>query len=76
MFQLIDEAIAMAERVICNAPLSVRGTKELAYKSYGLSIEEAFRISDDVSARIRVTEDAKEGPRAFAEKRPPVWKGR
>ena len=74
--QLMDEAVAMAERVICNAPLSVRGTKELAYKSYGLSIEEAFRISDDVSARIRVTEDAKEGPRAFAEKRPPVWKGR
>ena len=74
--QLLDEAVAMAERICCNAPLSVRGTKEIALKTYGLSIEDAFKVSKQISARVGATEDAKEGPRAFAEKRPPVWKGR
>ena len=74
--QLLDEAVALAERICCNAPLSVRGTKEIAIKTYGLSIEDAFVISKEISGRIGKTEDAKEGPRAFAEKRPPVWKGR
>ena len=74
--QLLDEAVAMAERICCNAPLSVRGTKEIAIKTYGLSIEDAFVISKEISGRIGKTEDAKEGPRAFAEKRPPVWKGK
>ncbi len=74
--RLLDEALAMAERITVNAPLSVRGTKEIACKTYGLSIEDAFVVSKGISARIGATEDAREGPRAFAEKRPPVWKGR
>ena len=74
--RLLDEAIAMAERITVNAPLSVQGTKEIACKTYGLSIEDAFKVSKQISARIGATEDAREGPRAFAEKRAPVWKGR
>ena len=74
--QLLEEAVAMAERIICNAPLAVIATKELAYKSAGLSLEEAFRLNGEITARISATEDAREGPRAFAEKRAPVWKGR
>ncbi len=73
---LLDEAIDLAKRITCNAPLAVKATKEVACRTYGLSIEEAFRVSKPISAYIGTTEDAKEGPRAFAEKRPPVWKGR
>ncbi len=74
--QLMDEAIAMAERIICNAPLSVQATKQLAYQSYGIPLDEAFQLSNEISLRIFATEDAKEGPLAFAQKRAPVWKGR
>lgn len=73
---LMDEAIAMAERIVCNAPLSVRGAKELAYRSYGLPIAKAFEISNEIAIRVGSSEDALEGPRAFAEKRVPQWKGR
>jgi len=41
-----------------------------------LSLEEGLRLEADLSAMVATTEDSKEGPRAFAEKRAPVWKGR
>lgn len=74
--QLIDEAVKMAERIVCNAPLSVRGAKELAYKSYDMTLEDAFKLNIEIGTRVGLSEDAQEGPRAFAEKRAPQWKGR
>lgn len=74
--ELIDAALAMAARITCNAPIAVKGTKELAYKSYSMDVEEAFALSGRIRDRIYKSEDSKEGPRAFAEKRVPVWKNR
>lgn len=74
--ELIDAAIALAEKVIANAPLAVKGTKELAYKSVDMDIAEAFELSNKIRDRIRLSEDSKEGSLAFREKRKPVWKNR
>jgi enoyl-CoA hydratase/carnithine racemase len=56
--------------------LSVLFIKEAIKKGVELSLDEGFRLESDLSALIGTTEDSKEGPRAFAEKRAPVWKGR
>ena len=45
-------------------------------KGVELSLEEGLRLEADLSAMVATTEDSKEGPKAFAEKRAPVWKGR
>ena len=74
--ELMDAALALAQRIAANAPLSVRFTKELLYKSMDMTLEEAFAYSHEAGQAVLASEDAKEGPRAFAEKREPVWKGR
>lgn len=74
--KLLETAISLAERVIVNAPIAIKGTKELAYKSWNMSIPDAFDLSGKIRDRIYKSEDSKEGPRAFAEKRAPVWKNR
>jgi enoyl-CoA hydratase len=42
----------------------------------GLELEEAYKLEQQISSTVFQTEDAKEGPKAFAEKRPPVWQGK
>lgn len=74
--QLMDAAINLAKRIAVNAPLSVKFTKELLYKSMDMTLEEAFAYSAEHGKAVLKSEDAKEGPLAFAEKRDPVWKGR
>jgi crotonobetainyl-CoA hydratase len=76
---LMPTAIALAEKIAANAPLSVQASKRVA-----LGINEGRIEGDDAgwSANTRErkllmsSEDAREGPRAFAEKRKPVWKAR
>jgi enoyl-CoA hydratase len=71
---LMDEALALAAQIAENAPLAVKAAKEIAVR--GMQLEVPFELEYYISDRVLRTEDAKEGPRAFAEKRKPVYKGR
>src|SRR5688500_8673633 len=66
----------LANRILRGAPTSVTFIKEAIRKGVELPLEEGLRLEADLSALIGSTEDAKEGPRAFAEKRPAIWKGK
>ena len=74
--ELLSAAADLAHRISRNAPLAVEAVKELALRSLDLPWEPVSRLSDLYRALIGTTEDAKEGPRAFVEKRDPVYKGR
>lgn len=74
--QLMDTAYGYAERIAANAPLAVFATKQSAVEGLALDLESAYDNETRHSDRIFETEDAKEGPRAFAEKRPPRWQAR
>ncbi|OBH13621.1 carnitinyl-CoA dehydratase [Mycobacterium sp. E1715] len=74
--RLMDTAYDYAERIAANAPLAVYATKQSAVEGLALDLESAYDNETRHSDRIFETQDAKEGPRAFAEKRPPRWQGR
>jgi crotonobetainyl-CoA hydratase len=75
----LDAALELAAQITGNAPLSVRASKRIAYgvEDGAIPGEAAgwARTGREFSALLK-SEDAKEGPRAFAEKRAPVWKAR
>lgn len=76
---LLPTALELAGEIVANAPLSVRSSKRIAYgvPSGGQPDEEAFwELNTREYAAVRASDDAKEGPRAFAEKRAPAWTGR
>jgi enoyl-CoA hydratase/carnithine racemase len=73
---VLKTAEDLAGRILKGAPMSVSFIKEAIKKGVELPLEEGLRLEADLSALIGITEDAKEGPRAFAEKRAPVWKGK
>jgi enoyl-CoA hydratase/carnithine racemase len=74
--RLMDEAKALARQITENAPLSVRYFKELAYRGLDMSDPALAALTRHVYDQLLRSEDSKEGPRAFAEKRKPQWKGR
>jgi E-phenylitaconyl-CoA hydratase len=74
--QVMPVALDYARRLCENAPLAVRAIKELAVRSQGLPLHDGLRLEQAIQRVLQSTEDAKEGPRAFAEKRRPQWKGR
>lgn len=69
-------ALELAEKIAANGPLAVAATKQVIVDSADWSSEEAFAKQMEIAAPAFASEDAKEGPRAFAEKREPVWQGR
>jgi len=73
---VLKAAEDLAARILRGAPMSVLFIKEAIKKGVELSLDEGYRLESDLSAMIATTEDSKEGPRAFAEKRVPVWKGK
>jgi E-phenylitaconyl-CoA hydratase len=73
---LMSEAGSLAERICQNGPMAVGAVKELAYRGIDMNLSEGLRLETEMSGWIALTEDAKEGSRAFVEKRKPVWKGR
>ena len=73
--ELMDAAFEMAQTIAENGPMSVRAHKEILYRGYLLSRDEGNAVAGHILSRLMQSEDAKEGPRAFVEKRKPVWKG-
>ena len=74
--QLLPEAEALANRICENGPLAVRAVKELACRGIEMSLADGLKLELEIGGRLSRSEDAMEGPRAFTEKRKPVWKGR
>ena len=74
--QVLDEAIALATRIAENGPLAVRATKQLMRDALEVSRDELWARQQPLSAEVFGSDDAKEGARAFVEKRAPNWTGR
>jgi enoyl-CoA hydratase len=74
--QVLPRALTLARRIAANAPLAVREVKAVCLASPGLPLAEAFALEDDAVRRVMRSEDAKEGARAFAERREPNFTGR
>jgi crotonobetainyl-CoA hydratase len=73
---MMQEADAIAEEIKLAAPLALQAIKRLAYSSLLKTGDDVDAQSKVLSRQVSKSEDAKEGPRAFAEKRKPVWKMR
>lgn len=73
---LTKTAERFAQRIAENGPLAVRKIKETVLKALGRPLEEGYALEDEAVRFIMRTEDAREGPRAFTEKRPPRYAGR
>ena len=71
----LGEALTLAERIARNAPLAVAASKQLVRATQGATEEELWKIQRPHMVTVWKSNDAKEGPRAFAEKRPPEWTG-
>ena len=72
----ISTAEEIAEKICRNAPLAIKVTKELARRRVNQDLAEGMRLYATLGRMLRTTEDSREGPRAFAEKRKANFKGR
>lgn len=74
--QALERARVLADRIAANAPLAVRESRTIALETVDAPDEIGWKRSGEGMAKLANTEDFWEGPKAFIEKRPPVWKGR
>lgn len=74
--QLLETAFEYAHKLAANAPLAVQATKELAYRSRDLDLATGLRLEQTFARLLKETSDAKEGPKAFAERRTPHFEGK
>ena len=72
----LDAAIELAEAIAKNGPLAVAVSKQIARSTFDWTVEQGWKESGAIALPAFLSEDAAEGATAFAEKRPPVWKGR
>ena len=74
--ELRAKALEYAHRITVNGPFAIRKTKESVLRGLATDMREAYRIESELATVVFSSEDAKEGPKAFAEKRAPNWTGR
>jgi enoyl-CoA hydratase/carnithine racemase len=73
---LMSAARGLAKRIAKNAPLTVKAALRMLQLSDEMGVRAAEEVADEIFREVYLSEDAQEGPRAFQEKRDPVWKGR
>ena len=73
--QVIAKAEELAAAIAANGPIAVRAIKQGVRRAVGHTYEDGFKIENEVARPVMKSEDAREGPRAFIEKRKPVYKG-
>jgi enoyl-CoA hydratase len=72
----LERALELGAKIAANGPVAVKGILKSIRETYGLPEDKAFEIELPIGSGVFASEDAKEGPRAFLEKRKPNWKGR
>ncbi len=73
--QALAGALELAGRITANAPLAIRASKQIVLSSADWPADESFERQAGIVGPVLTSADAREGARAFAEKRPPVWQG-
>jgi enoyl-CoA hydratase len=71
--QALTKALELAEMICANGPLAVEAILRSVQETASLSEEDGLAKEFEIGWPVWATNDAQEGPRAFAEKRPPVW---
>jgi enoyl-CoA hydratase len=74
--EALAEARRVAARIAANGPLAVRAVKRSVMETESLPEAEALKVELEIGLQVFASQDAREGPRAFAEKRAPEFKGR
>jgi enoyl-CoA hydratase len=72
----VEVALELAGEVAVNAPLALAASKRILQEQWDWSAAEMWEAQSAISEAVFVSEDAREGATAFAEKRPPMWRGR
>lgn len=71
----LDAAVELAETIAKNAPLGVKASKKLIWTAVDVSEEQFYAVQGPLQQQVFSSNDAKEGPTAFAQKRAPEWTG-
>jgi enoyl-CoA hydratase len=74
--EVMNAALKFAQRIARNGPLAVQAVKRTAIATSGLRLQAGWPVEDQAKQQILSTQDAREGPRAFIEKREPHYKAR